>query len=56
MDLYCLDGPGGGDVRGEINGVSFVNCPERTVVSGDLLKIESTFLPGTMILVSNRII
>tara|TARA_Y100000310_G_scaffold345042_1_gene461348 strand:+ start:463 stop:702 length:240 start_codon:yes stop_codon:yes gene_type:complete len=29
-------------------------CDERTVMSGDLLLMESTFLPGTRILVDGR--
>ena len=29
-------------------------CDERTVMSGDLLTMEPTFLPGTFILVDGR--
>jgi len=54
-DFIYLDGPSGSDVAGEINGLSFIDCPERTVMSGDLLKMETTFLPGTMIIVDGRI-
>ena len=54
VDFYYLDGPSGNDVVGQINGISFQNCPERTVMSGDLLKLEPTMLPGTMILVDGR--
>jgi hypothetical protein len=54
-DFIYLDGPSGYDVQGNINGLSFIDCPERTVMSGDLLKMESMFLPGTMILVDGRI-
>ena len=54
-DFIYLDGPSGNDVQGDINGLSFFDCPERTVMSGDLLKMESTFLPGTMIIVDGRI-
>jgi hypothetical protein len=53
-DFIYLDGPGGHDVQGNINGLSFIDCPERTVMSGDLLKMESMFLPGTMIIVDGR--
>jgi hypothetical protein len=53
-DFIYLDGPSANDVQGNINGLSFSDCPERTVMSGDLLKMESTLLPGTMILVDGR--
>jgi hypothetical protein len=54
-DFIYLDGPSGNDVQGSINGLSFIDCPERTVMSGDLLKMEPTFLPGTIIVVDGRI-
>lgn len=53
-DFIYLDGPSAKDVKGNINGLSF-NCEERTVMSGDLLLMESTFLPGTFIVVDGRI-
>ena len=52
-DFVYLDGPSPRDVKGEINGLSF-NCMERTPVSADLLLMESTFLPGTFILIDGR--
>lgn len=52
-DFVYLDGPAGKDVKGRINGLSF-QCEERTVMSGDLLLMESTFLPGTFIIVDGR--
>lgn len=52
-DFIYLDGPSPKDVRGEINGLDF-QCDERTVMSGDLLLMESTFLPGIFILVDSR--
>lgn len=52
-DFIYLDGPSPKDVKGDINGLSFY-CDERTVMSGDLLLMESTFLPGTFILVDGR--
>lgn len=52
-DFIYLDGPNPKDVEGNINGISF-KCNERTVISGDLLLMESTFLPGTYILVDGR--
>ena len=52
-DFIYLDGPDPKDVSGSINGLSF-QCPERTIISGDLLLMESTFLPGTFILVDGR--
>ncbi len=50
--IYC-DGPGVKDVQGEIRGLSF-QCDERTTMPADLLLMESTFLPGTFILVDGR--
>jgi hypothetical protein len=52
-DFIYLDGPSPKDVKGSINGLSF-KCDERTVMSGDLLLMESTFLPGTFIIVDGR--
>ena len=52
-DFIYLDGPSAKDVKGNINGLSF-SCEERTVMSGDLLLMESTFLPGTFIIVDGR--
>ena len=48
-----LDGPAPKDVHGKINGLSFQH-DERTVMSDDLLLMESTFLPGMFILVDGR--
>ena len=52
-DFIYMDGPSPKDVEGELNGLSF-QCDERTVMSGDLLLMEPTFLPGTFILVDGR--
>lgn len=52
-DFIYLDGPDPQKVKGKVNGLSF-KCLERTVMSGDLLLMESTFLPGTCILVDGR--
>jgi hypothetical protein len=52
-DFIYLDGPSPKDVKGDIHGLSF-QCDERTVMAGDLLLMESTFLPGTFILVDGR--
>ena len=52
-DFIYLDGPDPQTVEGKINGLSF-KCLERTVMAGDLLLMESTFLPGTCILVDGR--
>lgn len=52
-EFIYLDAPDPNDVVGSINGLTF-QCPERTVISGDLLLMESTFLPGTFILVDGR--
>ncbi len=53
-DFIYLDGPSATDVEGSINGLDFSHCPERTVMSGDLLLMESTFLPGTFIIIDGR--
>ena len=52
-DFIYLDGPDPKMVEGTINGLSF-QCDERTVMAGDLLLMEPTFLPGTLILVDGR--
>jgi len=52
-DFIYLDGPSPKDVQGKVNGLSF-SCDERTVMSGDLLLMEPTFLPGTFIIVDGR--
>lgn len=52
-DFIYLDGPDPKAVEGSINGMTF-QCPERTVMSGDLLLMESILLPGTFVLVDGR--
>lgn len=52
-DFIYLDAPDPKDVRGTVRGLSF-QCDERTVIAADLLLMESTFLPGTSILVDGR--
>ena len=52
-DFIYLDGPQPADVKGSIRGLTF-QCPERTVMAADLLLMEPTFLPGTLILVDGR--
>ncbi|HHH50428.1 MAG TPA: hypothetical protein ENK52_05580 [Saprospiraceae bacterium] len=52
-DFIYLDGPDPQAVKGRINGMSF-QCMERTVMSADLLLMESIFLPGTFILIDGR--
>ncbi|MDZ7696607.1 MAG: hypothetical protein U5R49_06710 [Deltaproteobacteria bacterium] len=53
-DFVYLDGPDPSTVEGSINGISFQN-PKRTVMSGDILKYESTLLPGFFMIVDGRI-
>ena len=48
-----LDGPDPNDVKGKINGLTFSNST-RTVMSSDLLMMESIFTPGVFILVDGR--
>ena len=52
-DFYYLDGPSPKDVKGDVRGLSF-QCDERTVMGADLLVMEPTLLPGTVILVDGR--
>jgi hypothetical protein len=52
-DFIYLDGPAPKDVHGSLNGMSF-QCDERTVMSGDLLAMESILLPGTFVLIDGR--
>jgi hypothetical protein len=53
-DFIYLDGPSPKDVEGSINGLDF-SIDERTVMSGDLLLMESTMLPRTFIIVDGRV-
>ena len=52
-DFIYLDGPNPKDVKGTINGMSF-QCDERTVMAADILRMESTLLPGTFVLIDGR--
>lgn len=52
-DFVYLDGPDPATVSGNINGLSFKN-PRRTVMSADLLKYESSLLPGFFMIVDGR--
>lgn len=52
-DFIYLDGPSPEHVKGSINGLDF-QLFDRTVLSADLLLMESTFLPGTYILIDGR--
>lgn len=52
-DLIYLDGPDPADVQGSINGLSF-SAPERTVMAADILVMEPTLLPGSVIVVDGR--
>lgn len=52
-DFVYLDGPDPSAVQGSLNGLSFQN-PKRTVMSGDILKYESTLLPGFFMIVDGR--
>jgi hypothetical protein len=52
-DLIYLDGPNPADVRGTVNGLDF-SIPERTVMSADILLMEPTLLPGTVVVVDGR--
>lgn len=52
-DFVYLDGPDPATVEGNINGLSFKN-PLRTVMSADILKYESTLIPGFFMIVDGR--
>lgn len=52
-DFVHVDGPSPKDVRGSVRGMTF-QCDERTVMSADLLLMESTFLPGLFIVIDGR--
>lgn len=52
-DLIYLDGPDPADVAGSVGGLTF-SCPERTVMAADILVMEPTLLPGTVIVVDGR--
>ncbi len=52
-DFVYVDGPDPRDVCGAVNGLDFKHR-ERTVMSGDLLLMEPTFVPGMMILIDGR--
>lgn len=52
-DFVYLDGPDPRDIGGCVNGLDFRHR-ERTVIAGDLLLMEPTFVPGLMILIDGR--
>lgn len=52
-DFIYLDGPDPADVTGAVAGLSF-SAPERTVMAADILVMEPTLLPGTVIVVDGR--
>lgn len=53
-DFIYLDGPSPKDVEGDVHGLDF-SIDERTVMSGDLLLLESTMLPRTFVVVDGRV-
>lgn len=52
-DLIYLDGPSAFDVEGEVAGISFAHN-DRTVIAGDIARMEWLLLPGTLIVVDGR--
>ena len=52
-EYIYLDGPDPADVKGDINGITF-KCKERTIIAGDILKYETSLLPGAYLLVDGR--
>lgn len=53
-DFIYLDGPHPTHPIGNLNNLTFDNCIERTPISADICKMESTLLPGLRILVDGR--
>ena len=54
-DFIYLDGPDPAQVRdNQTLSIGWVKCKERTPMSGDILLIESTMIPGTFILIDGR--
>lgn len=52
-DFVYLDGSDPKTVEGDITGLSFQK-PKRTVISGDMIKYESTSLPGFFMIIDGR--
>lgn len=52
-DLIYLDAPWPGDVDGSIGGISFKGAG-RTIVAGDLVRMEPLLIPGTVLIVDGR--
>ncbi len=52
-DLIYVDGPDPHDVGGAIHGLTFQTM-ERTVMAADLLLMEPTLLPGTIVVIDGR--
>lgn len=53
-DFIYLDAPGPSQVGGGVNGLSFHGCIERTLNGADILRMEPSLTPGTMIVVDGR--
>lgn len=53
-DFIYLVGPSTSNIQGDINGLTFNRCIDRTVLSGDILLMEPCFEPGTFILIDGR--
>ena len=53
-DFIYLDAPDPANVAGELNGLSFCQNLEMPPLSGDLLRLEPLFFPGTFILIDGR--
>lgn len=53
-DFIYLDAPSSHDVEGSINGLTFNKCHDRTIIAADILLMESTFVPGTFIIIDGR--
>jgi hypothetical protein len=52
-DFVYIDAPSNYDVQGEVSGISF-HHEDRTILTGDMLRLEPLLLPGTLILLDGR--
>lgn len=52
-DFIYIDGPSACSINGNIKGVDFT-CLDRTVISGDVLVHEPSFIPGLFIIIDGR--
>lgn len=54
-DFIYLDAPGTEFIQGAVSGMTFRNCPDRTVMAADICVLEPTLIPGCFIVVDGRV-